>query len=92
LPSHDFQDDMPFLTTTIIIPSFLIPPSHPPCIIQEEEKKLTTNSLLLNSLEAPLVLPYPNPNCLETSRAPCAYPLIQKVSESRRRIKNLTLS
>ncbi len=62
-------------------PSLLFTTSHP-CSIHhsKEEKGVHINSLLLNSLEVPLVMPCRNPNCLKTSRkppSPCSYLLIQ---------------
>jgi hypothetical protein len=64
------------LSSTITTFFFSQPPSHIPLINQEKEKEVNSNSLLLSSLEVPLVLLYPNPNCLETSRkppSPCPY-------------------
>jgi hypothetical protein len=74
---HDCYDPLP------------LPSSHPPFhnlthvpfITQEGEKEVNTDFLLLSSFEVPLVIPYPNVNCLETSKKPPSlypYLLIQR--------------
>jgi hypothetical protein len=50
--------------------SSLLPLSHNPFMPHSsfKKKKLTTSSLLFSSLEAPLVLSCPNPNCYQLLR------------------------